>query len=333
MRNPDISENTSGSTGSGSSGTVGSGNYLLHEMIGSYEVLVRDMSRKFGFSVDHLNADNLRYGPISTDRQANTNLSNVNNTNILSPLRRNSRSSQNNLNTGVATIAQSTVPRVFFKPDYSGSEHATIRSLQRSFQMAGSGRTPLESVTFSLPTNKSNSSFNVLSADPPPLPDRPLLTRPAVQTMNTSGSGGGTRPTTLSTHNTSDNSSGNLLVSGGISNHDDLGTARGRTITPDDDAHTHNINSSINKEKKQLTSPSITSRFESSPSVIRSRTRPLPPLPPTPVGNSTSSNLNNVHVTNSESAPPLPERKSKASCPPAISTGCRSQNDPSSDFP
>ncbi|CAH8499894.1 unnamed protein product [Schistosoma turkestanicum] len=291
--NVDIVGNTSSSTvGS----ATGSGNYLLYEMIGYYEVLVRDMSRKFGFSVDHLNADHLRYGPISTDRQTNIT-SNVN-TNLLSPLRRNSRSSQNIVNTGVATIAQSTVPRIFSKPDHSGSsDHgSSIRSLQRSFQTVGSGRTPLESITYSSPINRSNSSFNILSADPPALPDRPILTKPIQSTNVSSG-----RPTTLNTTNNSITPVNNpvSIVSG---DHDNSNSQRGKFITtPNDDSYTtqrHQDNittmdSNLDKGKKQMHSPVVTSRFESSPNTMRNRSRPLPPLPPTPIRSSSIARTEN----------------------------------------
>ncbi|CAH8849974.1 unnamed protein product [Trichobilharzia szidati] len=370
MRNLDMVENTSGSNVVSSvSGAAGTGNYLLYEMIGYYEVLVRDMSRKFGFSVDHLNADSLRYGPISTDRQGTVSGISNNNTNILSPLRRNSRSSQNAMNTSVGTITQSTMPRVFSRPDYSGFEHSTIRSLQRSFQTSGSGRTPLESITFSTSTNKSNSFFNILSADPPPLPDRPLLTKPVIQTKipsstsdTTTGiSSNGSRPTSLTTNNNSgsnvsgsygDSSSGSNTCKSdtGASSHEYSSTPRGRTITPDEDSHNHYTSNNTDNGKRQLTNPSnIISRIESSPNVIRSRSRPLPPLPPTPVRSSSITRTENVNtrskqmsvtssgnLTNNESAPPLPERKSKVSCPsmtPIVqSPGRRNHDDSSFDF-
>ncbi|CAH8539220.1 unnamed protein product [Schistosoma intercalatum] len=333
MYNADMIGNVSSST---VGGITGSGNYLLYEMIGYYEVLVRDMSRKFGFSVDHLNADHLRYGPISTDRQNNiiNSTSNVN-TNLLSPLRRNSRSSQNIVNTGVATIAQSTVPRIFSKPDHSGSDHgSSIRSLQRTFQTIGSGRTPLESITYSSPINRSNSSFNILSSDPPALPDRPVLTKPT-QTINVSSG----RPTTLNTTNNSITSVTSSIST--VGDHDNPGSPRGKIITTlNDDSHTtHHQNNSnsvdynADNSKKQIHSPVVTSRFESNPNTIRNRSRPLPPLPPTPIRSSSitrtensithhhqlkqinpiSNSINGIILSGNETAPPLPERKTKTS--------------------
>ncbi|XP_018651317.1 putative dedicator of cytokinesis protein 1 (DOCK1) [Schistosoma mansoni] len=335
MHNVDMVGNVSSST---VGGTMGSGNYLLHEMIGYYEVLVRDMSRKFGFSVDHLNADHLRYGPISTDRQNNIiNSTSSVNTNLLSPLRRNSRSSQNIVNTGVATIAQSTVPRIFSKPDHSGSDHgSSIRSLQRSFQTVGSGRTPLESITYSSPINRSNSSFNILSSEPPALPDRPALTKP-IQMINVSSG----RPTTLNTTNNSITPVTSSIST--VSDHDNPGSSRGKIITtPNDDSHTtqHHQNNSnsvdynADNSKKQIHSPIVTSRFESNPNTIRNRSRPLPPLPPTPIRSSSitrtensitphhhqlkqinpiSNSIGGITLNSNETAPPLPERKTKTS--------------------
>ncbi|KAH8876954.1 Dedicator of cytokinesis protein 1 [Schistosoma japonicum] len=376
--NTDIVGNVSSSSGvvfgsnNVTGGVSGSGNYLLYEMIGYYEVLVRDMSRKFGFSVDHLNADNLRYGPVSTDRQTTSNHPN---TSLLSPLRRNSRSSQNIANTGVATISQSTIPRIFSKPDHSTSDHVSIRSLQRSFQTVSSGRTPLDPATFSSPVIRSNSSFNILSSDPPPLPDRPILTKPTQLTNIFTD-----RPATLDTTN---NINTTLSVSSNVTgssfstvgSHDDRSSSpRGNVISitsPNDEAratqHLQDPNNSnisnhnSDKSVKQVISPIVVARFDSSPNTIRNRSRPLPPLPPTPVRSSsiartensvshqsmklitpTSNCINGTILSNSscETAPPLPERKIKTSCsgnsvttPVTLSPGHQTpDNSPSFDF-
>ncbi|VDP75762.1 unnamed protein product [Schistosoma curassoni] len=176
----------------------------------------------------------------------------------------------------------------------------------------------------------SNSSFNILSSDPPALPDRPVLTKPT-QTINVSSG----RPTTLNTTNNSITPVTSSIST--VGDHDNPGSPRGKIITtPNDDSHTtqHQNNSNsvdynADNSKKQIHSPIVTSRFESNPNTIRNRSRPLPPLPPTPIRSSSitrtensithhhqlkqinpiSNSINGIILSGNETAPPLPERK------------------------
>ncbi|KAF8561997.1 hypothetical protein P879_03135 [Paragonimus westermani] len=134
------------------------GNFWLQHTVFAYEKLVRDTSRKFGLSVDHLKVDDLRYGPSSSGSIAE---------------RRSSSGGTSLRSSSASNSVQPSTARIFHRLDGLSSSDlytGTVRADRSRF----AGRPTVDS------GSQSTSEVSaLLSADPPALPERPIcLSKP-----------------------------------------------------------------------------------------------------------------------------------------------------------
>ncbi|TGZ60332.1 hypothetical protein CRM22_008598 [Opisthorchis felineus] len=146
------------------------GNEALKNLVQEYGRLVRDMSRKFGFSVTHLNAEHLLYGPtISMERR--------NSTNAPVTLRHPQIQVQNSV--------QPSTTRPF--PCMDGSQLPESCSTLRVDRHRTGSRpsvdhifpAPGDGTSMRTAPSDTKAPTQLPSSDPPPLPTRPeTLTKP-----------------------------------------------------------------------------------------------------------------------------------------------------------
>ncbi|KAA3675846.1 uncharacterized protein DEA37_0003541, partial [Paragonimus westermani] len=134
------------------------GNFWLQHTVFAYEKLVRDTSRKFGLSVDHLKVEDLRYGPGPSGSTAE---------------RRSSSGGTSLRPSSASKSVQPSTARIFHRLDGLSSSDlytGTVRSDRSRF----AGRPTVDS------GSQSTSEVSaLLSADPPALPERPIcLSKP-----------------------------------------------------------------------------------------------------------------------------------------------------------
>ncbi|KAA0200257.1 hypothetical protein FBUS_06080 [Fasciolopsis buskii] len=168
------------------------GNFNLQTMVDNYETLVRDMSCKFGFAVSHLRASHLRYGPDSS-APLSPSCTGLTATNGFPSL----GSSERRASSGATTVLRSMTPGAFFgsaQPTASRVFHRFDSTLAsdpsvtiRSERHRANSRPSIDMLPFKAADVPSSSSIEgpsvssvLLATEPPPLPDRPNLTKPSL---------------------------------------------------------------------------------------------------------------------------------------------------------